>query len=82
MIASIIKGLLRGGTLDILRFVKELKNLKHSEANKFLDINGDGKVDFQDIKALQVEEFFKVVGFILLIYIANNYEQILNTIFK
>ena len=80
MIQSLLKGLLKGGTLDIIRFIKELKNLKNSEASKFLDINGDGKIDIKDVQALQLETFGKIIGFVVLMYVINNFEKIINSI--
>ena len=81
MIKNIISGLLKGGTLDIFSFIKQFKNLKGSEAEKFLDVNGDGKVDFQDIKALQIETVFKAIGFLALMYVVNNFDKIVDKIF-
>ena len=81
MIGPIIKGILKGGTLDIIKQIKELKNLKHSEAANFLDINGDGKIDFQDIKALQLETIGKIIGYVILAYVINNFDKIIESVF-
>ena len=69
-IIKIIKPFLKGSgdglASPVIGILKEIKKLRRSGAMDFLDTNGDGKVNFQDIEELQWKTIGKLFSIVAL----------------
>jgi hypothetical protein len=67
-----LKGGLKGvfETTLIPSLIKEGKKLTSSGAQAYLDVNGDGRINWKDVEALQWQTLGKLLGVILVLWLA------------
>jgi hypothetical protein len=69
---SILKGAVKGGAEATLipSLAREIKKLKSSGAQKYLDVNQDGRINWKDVEDLQWQTLGKLLAVIGLLYLA------------
>lgn len=85
MIKTLITGLLKGITGDLVKNLKSFKVPKNkSDLKVYLDINNDGKIDINDLRAIgniKWENIAKIAGFAAALWLSNNMDKLLDKIF-
>jgi hypothetical protein len=71
-IFKILKGAVKGiaESTFIPSVIREVKKTTQSGAKSWLDVNGDGKIDWQDVNDLQWEQIGKLVAVGTIMYLA------------